>query len=291
MPEEISARQVCQETLHVKYLVLGASSFYGSNFCNLLRERGEEVEELSRPKWHLGHWIPYADCVVNFASQSLVAESWDYPIGWLHANATMTTELLDKVRTLKIPRFVHVSTPEVYGNTAKAVKEGYPFNPSTPYAVSRAAGDMMISAYHRAYGFPAIITRTANIYGAGQPDHRFIPHAFKTLRAGGNLGLHGGGATIRGFIHVRDACEATYLLCREGALGETYHIAPRSVVTIEALSRLIHARVGKGVISSTPERLGKDMAYILDSTKIRALAWDDKITLSEGLDGYGNTGD
>lgn len=272
----------------MKYLVLGASSFYGSNFCNLLRERGEEFEELSRPKWHLGRLIPYADCVVNFAAQSLVAESWDYPIGWLHANATMTTELLDMVRALKIPRFVHISTPEVYGHTALPVKEGHAFNPSTPYAVSRAAGDMMISAYHRAYGFPAIITRTANIYGLGQPDHRFIPHAFKTLRAGGELLLDGGGATIRGFLHVRDACEAVYLLCHRGTPGDTYHIAPPGVITIEALSRLIQARVGKGTIASKRERLGKDLSYILDSNKIRKIGWDDKITLSQGLDDYGN---
>lgn len=274
----------------MKYLVLGASSFYGSNFCKLLRERGEEVEELSRPKWHLGWPIPYADCVVNFASQSLVEESWKYPIGWLHANATMTTELLDQARFLKIPRFVHVSTPEVYGNTPTPAKEGHPFNPSTPYAVSRAAGDMMIAAYHRAYGFPAIITRTANIFGVGQPDYRFIPHAFKTLRAGGELLLDGGGATIRGFMHVRDACEATYLLCTKGTPGDTYHIAPRGVITIEALSRLIQARVGKGTIASKRERLGKDLAYVLDSTKIRALGWNDTITLSQGLDEYGNDG-
>ena len=271
----------------MRFLILGASSFYGSNFCKLLRERGEDVMEFSRPVWSIGDGIPNAEIIVNFSSRSLVEESWVDPQGWLMTNAVHTTKLLQQVREIGC-RLIHVSTPEVYGHTPGAVKEGHPFNPSTPYAVSRAAGDMMLLAYHKALGFPGIITRTANIYGVGQPDYRFIPHAFKTLRAGGELLLDGGGATIRGFIHVKDACEATYLVCKKGMVGETYHIAPRGVVSIDALARLIQARVGSGTIASRRERLGKDLAYILDSTKIRSLGWEDRITLSQGLDEYGN---
>jgi dTDP-glucose 4,6-dehydratase len=274
----------------VTYLILGASSFYGSNFCNLLRERGEDVAELSRPGWLLGDEIPWADCVVNFASASLVAESWRDPVEWVSVNAVQTTKLLEGVRALKIPRFVHVSTPEVYGNTPSIVREGSAFNPSTPYAVSRAAADMMMMAYHRAYSFPAIITRTANIYGAGQPEHRFIPHAFATLRRGEKLALDGGGNTLRGWMHVRDACEATYLLCKSGKIGETYHIAPRGVLTTKAIAQMICSQLGllhHEVLEDRPDRLGKDIAYIMDSSKIRALGWSEKITLTEGLGEYG----
>lgn len=275
----------------MKLLVLGASSFYGANFCALAREKGEEVAELSRPHWSLGDALPRGfECIVNFASRSLVAESWHDPCGWVMTNAVFTTALLNQVMETG-ERFVHVSTPEVYGHTPAAVKEGHPFNPSTPYAVSRAAGDMMIAAYAKAYGFPAIITRTANIYGLGQPDYRFIPHAFKTLRAGGNLMLDGGGDTVRGWLHVRDACEATYLLCKSGTLGETYHIAPREVLTVHALATMICTQLGVNTharMASRPDRLGKDIAYVLDSSKLRALGWSERITLKEGLAEYGN---
>jgi dTDP-glucose 4,6-dehydratase len=148
---------------------------------------------------------------------------------------------------------------------------------------------MMIAAYIRAYGFPAIITRTANIYGSGQPEHRFIPHAFKTLRKGNKLSLDGGGNTTRGWIHVKDACEATYLLCKDGKLGETYHIAPRGVLTIKSIAVMICNKLGldhHDMLEDRPDRLGKDVAYIMDSTKIRSLGWSEKITLDEGLEEY-----
>ena len=274
----------------VRFLVLGASSFYGTNFCALLKERGEDVQALSRPAWSLGAPIPDADCVVNFASSSLVAESWREPGAWLATNALDTTTLFNQAMALDIPRFVHVSTPEVYGHTPSAVREGHPFNPSTPYAVSRAAGDMMLMAYRRAYGFPAIITRTANIYGFGQPEHRFIPHAFKTLRKGMPLGLDGGGNPVRGWLHVRDACEATYLICLQGRKGETYHIAPKGIITVEALAKMICTQLGKphGLLTHRADRLGKDIAYIMDSSKLRAMGWSERIPLKEGLAEYGN---
>lgn len=274
----------------MKYLVLGASSFYGANFCALVRERGEEVEELSRPQWRLGYEIPQADIVVNFACESLVAESWLNPQLWLQTNVLDTMKTIEEVRAMDA-RFVHVSTPEVYGHTPAAVREGHAFNPSTPYAVSRAAADMMIAAYVKAYGFPAIITRTANIYGMGQPEHRFIPHAFKTLREGKPLMLDGGGDTVRGWLHVRDACEATYLLCKSGTLGETYHIAPREVLTVHALGTMICTQLGLNGIErlvGRPDRLGKDTAYIMNSDKLRALSWSERITIKEGLAEYGN---
>lgn len=274
------------------FLILGASSFYGANFAKCVKAHGDKTIELSRPGWFLGDHLPDvgADYIVNFASRSLVEESWADPQGWMMANGMMTTALIQQAEEMGV-RFVHVSTPEVYGHNPGLVKEGHPFNPSTPYAVSRAAGDMMLMAYHKAYRMNAIITRTANIYGLGQPSHRFIPLAFKTLLEGKKLNLHNGGKTIRGFIHVKDACEATYLLCREGKTGETYHIAPQNIVTIEALAKMICAQLGlrwQDWLGEAPDRLGKDACYMLDSSKIRSLGWTDRITLKEGLAEYGH---
>lgn len=278
-----------------RFLILGASSLYGRNFAEYVREQGDHAYTPGL-SWRIEDGTDAFDgahYVVNFVSKSLVAESWDSPQAWLKTNLLDTDHLFRESRRHRahLRRFVHVSTPEVYGSTPDWIDEKYgPWAPSTPYAVSRAAADMMLMAYHRAYGFPALITRTANIYGPGQGEGRFIPLAFKTLRAGDRLCLHGGGTTIRSFIHVRDACAATYLLAKHGASGETYHISTRHAVSIAHLAGAICRRLDLDphlFIGSQQERLGKDRTYLLASEKLRALGWTDTITLEKGLEEYG----
>ena len=138
--------------------------------------------------------------------------------------------------------------------------------------------DMLLMAYHNAYGFPAVITRTANVYGPGQPPNRIVTQALLCKVHGKELPLEGGGNSIRCFIHVRDACEATYLAATKGKIGEVYHISGWTPLLIRDVVQLVGASW-----SLAPERLGKDYAYMLDSTKIRKLGWMDKISLEEGL--------
>ena len=275
-----------------RFLVLGSSSFYGSTFANLVESRGHTAIRLQRPEWKLGDPLPDQDFdyVVNFASRSLVVESWAEPCEWLATNASDMTVLLEELRARRYKKFVHVSTPEVYGTTEGWVGEDYgPWKPSTPYAVSRAAGDFMLMAYHRAYGLPAIITRTANIYGKGQPAHRLIPLAFETLRSGEKLLLHGGGHTIRAWIHVKDACEALYKISMHGSIGRTYHISTQQEYTVGAVVRKICKLIGKnydGCVGTQPERLGKDHCYLLKSDALRAMGWRDSYALDRGLSEY-----
>ena len=278
-----------------KFLILGAGSFYGHNFAQCVRRHGDEAVELLREDFDINQQplgsLRGCSHVVNFISKSLVAESWDAPESWCHTNLTCTTRLFESLRSLQVGRYVHVSTPEVYGSTDEWVEETYTdWKPSTPYAVSRAAADMMLMAYHRAYGLPAIITRTANIYGEGQGANRFIPLAFDTFRRGVSLLLHGGGHTKRAFIHVKDACEATYRIAKTGTLGHTYHISSTEALTIKELAVLIAKQCGLDplkAIGSQPDRLGKDPFYLLSSQKTRNLGWRDTITLTTGLQNYG----
>jgi dTDP-glucose 4,6-dehydratase len=260
-----------------KFLVIGASSFYGSNFVKLLEDRGCEVAKMSLRQWgpeQLEGW----DYVVNFAAANIVAESWEKPGEYCLVNVVALTELIEQLRKRQIKKYVHVSTPEVYGSIDGWVTEDQGFNPSTPYAVSRAAGDMMVRAFYKADGFPAVITRTANIYGPGQPNNRIVTKAIECKRSGKALALDGAGNSLRCFIHVKDACEATYLVAKTGKVGETYHISGWSPVYIRQLVEMIGCKWDRA-----PERLGKDYAYMLDSTKIRKLGWQDKINLIEGL--------
>lgn len=258
------------------FLVIGATSFYGSNFIKLLEEKGHPVSKMS-----LRSWSPdeiNADYVVNFAAANIVAESWEKPTQYMLVNVVALTELLEVLRKKKIRKYVHVSTPEVYGSVDAWTDEEQRFNPSTPYAVSRAASDMLILAYCRAYQFAGVITRTANIYGPGQPENRIVTRALKCKKEGKPLMLDGGGNSVRCFIHVRDACEATYLVAKEGKAGETYHISGWVPLSIRHLVE----RIGCQWMPCT-DRLGKDYAYKLDSTKLRKLGWMDKINLTEGL--------
>jgi dTDP-glucose 4,6-dehydratase len=270
-----------------KFLILGGNSFYGKNFAELVKYKGGEVDLFYRPAFDLNNgkgWnflqaaLGTADYVVNFISKSLVVESWANPEEWVRTNALSTTGLFKFLQHFGVKKYVHVSTPEVYGSIDGWVTEEQPFNPSTPYAVSRAAGDMMLKAFYNAYNFPVVITRTANIYGPGQPDHRIVTRAIGCKKRGDTLMLDGAGNSIRCFIHVKDACEATYLAATKGKIGETYHISGWNPLSIRQLVETIGCKWVRA-----PERLGKDYAYMLDSTKIRKLGWQDKINLIEGL--------
>jgi dTDP-glucose 4,6-dehydratase len=255
-----------------RFLILGANSFYGRNFAELVKARGGEVSTIR----HYG--LEDCDYIVNFASKSLVAESWDSPEEWVEANALAFTQLIRKSRRFEFKKFVHVSTPEVYGSVPFWVYETQGYNPTTPYAVSRAAGDMMLKAYGKAYGLPYIITRTANIYGEGQQDYRIIPKALAYKKSGESLPLHGGGESRRSFIHVKDACEATYLLCKEGKLGQTYHIGTKRDHSIRDVVEMIGCKY-----HDVEDRLGKDEFYLLNTDRLRAMGWSETISLEEGL--------
>lgn len=278
-----------------KFLILGANSFYGRNFAQWVETKGDTAIRLSRPDWSLGDDLPEepVDYIVNFVSKSLVAESWADPQGWMMTNCAFFTALLEQVRSRTIKKFVHVSTPEVYGSTDGWVDETFgAWKPSTPYACSRAAGDMILLAYHKAYGLPAVVTRTANIYGPGQGANRIIPLAFKHIRAREKLFLHGGGHTVRSFIHVKDAAAALYTVAKNGSVGLTYHISTNSEVSIANLVKRVCKTLGVasvGLIGSQPDRLGKDQYYLLKSERIRSMGWRDTITLERGLEEYART--
>jgi dTDP-glucose 4,6-dehydratase len=219
----------------------------------------------------------------------MVGESWQYPDHWMMTNVVSTVRLHDVLRRHDgIQRYVHVTTPEVYGHTEGWIGEDAPFNPSTPYAVSRAAADMSLRTYVAHYGFPALSTRAANVYGPGQRPYRIVPRAILSAMSGRKLPLHGGGRSMRSFIHMADVSAATLKIALEGTIGETYHISTDRLISIRDLVALILRRIGRDfeeVVEIAEERPGKDTAYMLDSRKLRrSLGWSDAITLERGID-------
>lgn len=302
------------------FVVVGSNSFSGASFVDHLLESGVRVFGVSRSSEPHQAFLPYRwqrregnfqfrkldlnhdldgimdlihaekpGYVVNFAAQSMVAESWRNPDHWFMTNVVSTVRFHDRLRECKfLKKYVHVTTPEVYGSTGGFIKEDAPFNPSTPYAVSRAASDMSLRTFHQAYDFPVVFTRAANVYGPGQQLYRIIPRTILFIRLGRKLQLHGGGHSQRSFIHIKDVSNATLSVARNGKPGDTYHISTSRVITIRALVEMICARLGRNFadcVEVVGERLGKDAAYQLDSAKLRnELGWADRVTLEDGIE-------
>jgi dTDP-glucose 4,6-dehydratase len=301
------------------WFVIGSNSFSGASFIRYLLEKGETVAGCSRSKESFEVFLPYkwipeshkfifhqfdlnrdtgqiinairdhqSEYVVNFAAQSMVAESWLFPDQWYQTNVVANVRLHEGLRKLKnIKKYVHVTTPEVYGSCSGDVQEDAPFNPSTPYAASRAACDLHLMTFFKQYKFPVVFTRAANVYGPGQQLYRIIPKTIFCIKSGLKLPLHGGGTSVRSFIHMDDVSEATSLIARDGRIGECYHISTLRMVSIRELVEMTCSAMGvrfDEVVEVAEERPGKDSAYRLDTSKIRKnLGWQDKIALEKGI--------
>ena len=229
------------------------------------------------------------ELVVNFAAQGMVAESWLNPTHWYRTNVVSQVALHDALRQKPfLQKYVHVTTPEVYGSTDGGwIKENNHFAPSTPYAVSRAACDLHLHSFHQAYGFPVVFTRAANVYGPGQQLYRIIPRTLLSARTGKSMQLHGGGHSVRAFIHIKDVVRATLQLALDGDPGSTWHLSSQKSCSIkelvEQICKLAGANFSELVVRSE-ERLGKDQSYLLESSAMRQIhGWSDQIGLHEGL--------
>ena len=246
-----------------------------------LNEKAEEIARLARDR-DLGY-------VANFAAQSMVAESWLTPAHWYQTNVVANVRLHEELRKWDgLKKYLHVTTPEVYGSCSGVVKEDAPFNPSTPYAASRAACDLHLQTFFKRYNFPVVFTRAANVYGPGQQLYRIIPRATLFSKLGKKLPLHGGGHSTRAFIHGDDVASASLAILEKGTAGETYHLSTDRFIPIRDLVAMVAGKTGTPfdrLAEVTEDRPGKDAAYLLDSTKAKKqFAWTPRIGLEEGVD-------
>ena len=306
-----------------KILVIGSNSCSGASFVGyLLKQPGLEIVGASRSAEPEIPFRPYAwdesssgskfsfhqfdlrrdlealvnlagdmkaTHVINFAAQGMVAESWLKPEDWYQTNTVANIMLHDRLRKLpSLQKYVHISTPEVYGSTEGLIPETRNYNPSTPYATSRAACDMSLHNFLENYHFPVVWTRAANVYGPGQQLYRVIPRMVMAILTGKKLQLHGGGHSIRSFIHIDDVASATWDIAQNAAPGNIYHISTDRFVSIRDLVKLVCERMGEEFanhVEEAPERDGKDAAYLLDPAKVKAeFGWQDRISLEAGID-------
>ena len=309
-----------------KIIVIGSNSFSGSNFVCKAIKKGFDVMGISRSVEPSSVFLPYKwkdnelkygikqkfifrkldlnkdlegfvesidnfqpDYIVNFAAQGMVAESWINPTHWYKTNVLSQVALHDELRKRNfLKKYVHITTPEVYGSTdSRWINENHKFSPSTPYAVSRAACDMHLKSFYEAYNFPVVFTRAANVFGPGQQLYRIIPRTILSALSGKEMSLHGGGISIRSFIHISDVVDATLKLMVEAEPGSSWHLSTRQEVSIKKLVEeicLICNVEFQKIVKISPDRLGKDQSYLLDSTSIRKeFGWEEKIDLLSGI--------
>ena len=303
----------------MKICVIGSNSFSGASFVDHCLTEGHEVLGVSRSELPHSSFLPFSsnhnkqlfrfnrvdlnidltrlqkllhefrpDLVVNFSAQSMVGQSWEVPEDWYSTNVVSLSKLINILSGVdSMKRYIHVTTPEVYGSTPDWISEGEQFNPSTPYAVSRAAGDMHLRIMSKFKDFPVIFTRAANVYGPGQQLYRVIPKALLSAKLERPFPLHGGGTSRRSFIHIDDVSRATLQIAEHGKLGDDYHISTEQLVTIREVVEGAFALYGQKLEiedSTAPDRLGKDAGYFLDSMKLRTeLGWHPAISLEDGL--------
>jgi dTDP-glucose 4,6-dehydratase len=304
-----------------KTLVIGANSFSGQDFIDLLLEdENSQVIGMSRSpersalflryklRDHLSNYSYYQldlnrdmnrilelidaerpTCVVNFAAQSEVGPSWEHPEHWFDTNCVSLAKLVNHIcRKDFVQKYLHVSSPEVYGTCTGVVREDAPFNPSTPYAASKAAADMLLSTYRQQYGLPVLTVRSTNVYGARQQLFKIIPRSFIRIRLGETIHLHGGGSAVKSYIHVRDISKGELAILEHGRIGQTYHLSPEHGISVKDLVQRICNRMGASFEEATnvvEERPGQDAAYVINSDLARSeLKWAPEISLDEGID-------
>ena len=269
---------------------------YAGNLANLADLPGEQAQRCRLCKGDIADRAFVADvfsshafdAVVHFAAESHVDRSIADAAPFVLTNALGTQVLLDAAREAKIPRFVHISTDEVYGSLgAEGVfRESTPLAPNSPYSASKAASDFLVRAAHETFGQDTVITRCSNNYGPRQFPEKLVPLVIRRALRHEPLPLYGTGANVRDWIHVEDHCRGVLLALEKGRPGGVYNFGGASERTnldvVRALLRLLDRP--ESLIRLVKDRPGHDLRYAMDfSLAGRELGFAPARTFEQGL--------
>ena len=291
----------------------GGAGFIGSAYVRLaLEERGDEVVVLDKLTYagrrenlaEVEERIEFVEgaiedrevvaaamlgceAVVNFAAESHVDRSISDQEAFARTHVIGTGVLLDAARELGVPRFVQVSTDEVYGSIADgSFTEESPLNPSSPYSATKAAGDLLVAAHVHTYGVAASICRGSNNYGPRQYPEKLIPLCVLNALAGDRLPIYGDGLQVRNWLFVEDFARAIDTVLRNGRPGEVYNAGgPDESANLDLVRRILSLTDGdESLIEYVTDRPGHDRRYSLSSDKLRSeLGWEPRTRLEDGL--------
>jgi len=302
----------------MKIAITGGAGFIGSNFVHHMVEHHPDYElsiidkltyagnlenlsgVLSNPRVRfvridicdpqIVDLLRGCDAVVHFAAESHVDRSIEDAAPFIRTNVEGTQRIIEASRQVGVSRFLQVSTDEVYGSLTLAsgtkFTETSPLNPTSPYAASKAAADLVVMSYFKTHGFPAIITRCSNNYGPYQFPEKFIPLMIAQAMDGQPLPVYGDGMNVRDWIHVSDHCRALDLILHKGSIGEIYNVGGDCELPNLAVIRTVLARLSRAetLIQFVTDRLAHDRRYALDFGKLSLrLKWEPSIRFEEGL--------
>ena len=235
--------------------------------------------------------------IFNLAAETHVDRSIDGPQNFIYSNILGVFNLLESFKKYykknKNIKLIHISTDEVFGDVLKGrSKETNSYNPSSPYAASKASSDHLVSSYIRTYKIPAIITNCSNNYGPKQHPEKLIPKLIYNILNNRKLPIYGKGKNSREWIYVSDHCEALLKIYKKGKIGQFYNIGSnQNLNNLEVTKKLLNIakskiKLSKNVkIKFVTDRPGHDLRYALDSTKlIKTLNWKPKTSFKKGLE-------
>ncbi|MBV8371289.1 MAG: dTDP-glucose 4,6-dehydratase [Candidatus Eremiobacteraeota bacterium] len=302
---------------HRRWLVTGGLGFIGSAFVRwALRERSDlaltvldamtyagnpanvaevahdprysfvkgDIADAARVDEAIGAGV---DAIVNFAAETHVDRSILDPEAFIRTDVMGTHVLLEAVRRHGIARFLQVSTDEVYGDVEHgASRETDSLRPRSPYAASKAGGDLQVLAYRVTYGTPALITRGSNTYGPHQYPEKLIPLFVTNLLEGEQVPVYGDGLQVRDWLHVDDHARGIAHVLEHGVPGEVYNLGGGNGRTNVEITRELVRLTGRDYersVRHVADRPGHDRRYALDCSKARALGWSPRIPFAKGL--------
>ena len=299
----------------MKLLVTGGLGFIGSNFIlKLLNETNEfdiinvdaelyganqknldsikNHKKYEFVKWNITNkrlmeeLISKCDTVVNFAAESFVDRSINNADPFLVSNIRGAFTILDIITKQK-KRMIQISTDEVFGSLSTGTAdEQTKFNPSSPYAATKAAAELLINSFSVTYNPDVVITRCTNNYGPRQFPEKLIPKTIILAKQGKNIPIYGNGKNLRDWIFVEEHCDAVYEILMNGKSGQTYNISANNEINnLEIVNKILEI-MGKSsdLIEFVEDRPGHDQRYSLDSSKIKnEFGWSTKINFEEGL--------
>lgn len=297
-------------------LVTGGAGFIGSNFIRYLLNKNSNYKILNLDKLtYAGNLENLTDIqknpnyrfckadicdykkvksllkncygIINFAAETHVDRSIVKAEDFIKTNVYGTNVLLEVARELKTKLFIQISTDEVYGSRLSGrFKETDNLNPSSPYAASKSAADLLVNSYFTTYRLPTIIIRSTNNFGPYQFPEKIIPLFITNLLQNKKVPLYAEGLNVRDWLYVEDNCRAIETVLNRGKAGEIYNIAGYNFLSNIKLTHLILNKLKKSkeLINYVPDRPGHDFRYAIDCSKVIKLGWKPKYNFAKALD-------
>ena len=303
----------------MKLLVTGGAGFIGSHFVEYIIDKYPDYEVINldaltyagsldnlknvmgNPRHEFVHGgiedsqlvdrlVPKVEAIINFAAESHVDRSITGAAVFIQTNVLGTQVLLEAARQHKTRLFYQISTDEVYGPSELDTREKFAedglLNPSSPYAASKAAADLLVLSYFRTHNLPVVISRCTNNYGSRQNPEKLLPTVILNALQNKAIPIYGDGLYKRDWIHVKDHCRAADLILHRGRPGEIYNVAANNEWANIDIVRKILQILGKSeeLIQFVTDRPGHDRRYAINATKIRKeLGWSPEMPWEKGL--------